>query len=97
MGVFSKLKNIFYDEVEVDEPAKEIKIDKPVKKEIVEKPRVEEIKVVRQEEKREEPKREETPKENDNFGNERDLFRSERTFNFTQFDDDEIDLDSIDI
>lgn len=63
MGVFSKLKNIFYDEVEVDEPAKEIKIDKPVKKEIVEKPRVEEIKVVRQEEKREEPKREETPKE----------------------------------
>lgn len=92
MGVFSKLKNIFYDEVEVDEPAKEIKIDKPVKKEIVEKPRVEEIKVVRQEEKREEHKREETPKENDNFGNERDLFRSERTFNFTQFDDDEIDL-----
>lgn len=92
MGVFSKLKNIFYDEVEVDEPAKEIKIDKPVKKEIVEKPRVEEIKVVRQEEKREEPKREETPKENDNFCNERDLFRSERTFNFTQFDDDEIDL-----
>lgn len=92
MGVFSKLKNIFYDEVEVDEPAKEIKIDKSVKKEIVEKPRVEEIKVVRQEEKREEPKREETPKENDNFGNERDLFRSERTFNFTQFDDDEIDL-----
>ena len=92
MGVFSKLKNIFYDEVEVDELAKEIKIDKPVKKEIVEKPRVEERKVVRQEEKREEPKREETPKENDNFGNERDLFRSERTFNFTQFDDDEIDL-----
>lgn len=92
MGVFSKLKNIFYDEVEVDEPAKEIKIDKPVKKEIVEKPRVEEIKVVRQEEKREEPKREETAKENDNFGNERDLFGSERTFNFTQFDDDEIDL-----
>ncbi len=92
MGVFSKLKNIFYDEVEVDEPAKEIKIDKPVKKEIVEKPRVEEIKVVRQEEKREEPKREETLKENDNFGNERDLFRNERTFNFTQFDDDEIDL-----
>lgn len=92
MGVFSKLKNIFYDEVEVDEPAKEIKIDKPVKKEIIEKPRVEEIKVVRQEEKREEPKREEAPKENDNFSSERNLFRSERTFNFTQFDDEEIDL-----
>lgn len=92
MGVFSKLKNIFYDEVEVDEPAKEIKIDKPVKKEMIEKPRVEEIKVVRQEEKREEPKREEAPKENDNFSSERNLFRSERTFNFTQFDDEEIDL-----
>ena len=94
MGVFSKLKNIFYDEEYVDEPEAEIKkVDKVLKKEVEEaKPRVEEIKVVRQEEKREEPKREETPKENDNFGNERDLFRSERTFNFTQFDDDEIDL-----
>ena len=53
MGVFSKLKNIFYDEEVIEEPSTEIKIDKPAKKEIVEKPRVEEIKVVRQEERRE--------------------------------------------
>ena len=49
MGVFSKLKNIFYDEVEVDETSTEIKIDNKAKKEVIEKPRVEEIKVVRQE------------------------------------------------
>ena len=59
-----------------------------VKKEIVEKPRVEEIKVVRQEERRE-PEIKEEPKSEPSFNSERDLFRSERTFNFTQFDDDE--------
>lgn len=89
MGVFSKLKNIFYDEVEVDEPSKEIKIDKPIKKEIVEKPRVEEIKIVRQEEKIKEPEVKEEVKNEPTFGSERDLFRSEKTFNFTQFDDED--------
>ena len=88
MGVFSKLKNIFYDEEVIEEPSTEIKIDKPAKKEIVEKPRVEEIKVVRQEERRE-PEIKEEPKSEPSFNSERDLFRSERTFNFTQFDDDE--------
>lgn len=90
MGVFSKLKNIFYDEVEVDEPSTEIKIDNKAKKEVIEKPRVEEIKVVRQEVKEPE-KTENIQKETPNFNNERDLFRSERTFNFTQFDDDEVE------
>ena len=90
MGVFSKLKNIFYDEVEVDEPSTEIKIDNKAKKEVIEKPRVEEIKVVRQEVKEPE-KTENTQKETPSFNNERDLFRSERTFNFTQFDDDEVE------
>lgn len=90
MGVFSKLKNIFYDEVEVDEPSTEIKIDKPAKKEVVEKPRVEEIKVVRQEVK--EPEKKEEVKREEPTNNERDLFRSERTFNFTQFDDDEDEI-----
>ena len=89
MGVFSKLKNIFYDEVEVDEPSTEIKIDNKAKKEVIEKPRVEEIKVVRQEVKEPE-KTENIQKETPSFNNERDLFRSERTFNFTQFDDDEV-------
>lgn len=90
MGVFSKLKNIFYDEVEVDEPSTEIKIDKPAKKEVVEKPRVEEIKVVRQEVR--EPEKKEEVKREEPVSNERDLFRSERTFNFTQFDDDEDEI-----
>lgn len=90
MGVFSKLKNIFYDEVEVDEPSTEIKIDKPTKKEVVEKPRVEEIKVVRQEVR--EPEKKEEVKRKEPTNNERDLFRSERTFNFTQFDDDEDEI-----
>ncbi len=92
MGVFSKLKNIFYDEEYVDEPAEaEIKkVDKVVKKEVEEaKPRVEEIKITREEPKREEAKRVvEEPKPSNDFS-ERELFRSERTFNFTEFDDDE--------
>ena len=91
MGVFSKLKNIFYDEEYIDEPEAEIKkVDKVVKKEVEEaKPRVEEIKITREEPKREEIKRVvEEPKSNNDFS-ERELFRSERTFNFTEFDDDE--------
>lgn len=91
MGVFSKLKNIFYDEEYIDEPEAEIKkVDKVVKKEVEEaKPRVEEIKITREEPKREEIKRVvEEPKSSNDFS-ERELFRSERTFNFTEFDDDE--------
>ena len=91
MGVFSKLKNIIYDEEYIDEPEAEIKkVDKVVKKEVEEaKPRVEEIKITREEPKREEIKRVvEEPKSSNDFS-ERELFRSERTFNFTEFDDDE--------
>lgn len=91
MGVFSKLKNIFYDEEYIDEPEAEIKkVDKVVKKEVEEaKPRVEEIKIIKEEPKREEIKRVvEEPKSSNDFS-ERELFRSERTFNFTEFDDDE--------
>lgn len=90
MGVFSKLKNIFYDEEYVDEPEAEIKkVDKVVKKEVEEaKPRVEEIKITREEPKREEVKKVVEEQKTNNFS-ERELFRSERTFNFTEFDDDE--------
>ena len=97
MKLLNKLKNIFYDEEYVDEPEAEIKkVDKVVKKEkeVEEKPRVEEIKITRDEPKREveEVKRVvEEPKKDNNFS-ERELFRSERTFNFTEFDDDEVDL-----
>lgn len=93
MGVFSKLKNIFYDEEIVEEPDAELtKVDKEVKKEIKEeKPKVEEIKVLKPEpivvedDEKEEPKLEKTV-------NERDLFRSERSFNFTELDEEDITL-----
>ena len=97
MKLLNKLKNIFYDEEIIDVPEAEIKkVDKVVKKEVEEKPRVEEIKISREEPKREveEVKRvvEEPKRESNNFS-ERELFRSERTFNFTEFDDDDnVDL-----
>lgn len=93
MGVFSKLKNIFYDEEIIEEPDLELKkVDKDVKR-TVEEPRIEEIKVIKpapieelkeqvSEIKIEEPKVEET-------ASERELFRSERKFNFTELDDEE--------
>lgn len=89
MGVFSKLKGIFYDEVVVEEPEEEIKkVDKIVKKEVVVEEPVKEVV---------------TPVSKVQFDDfddlkeakdetrhsERELFRSERTFNFTEFDDDE--------
>ena len=84
MGVLSKLKGIFYDEVIVEEPEEEIKkVDKIVKKETVVEEPIEEVKpkfdaFEEMKEAKEEPVR-----------SERELFRSERTFNFTEFDDEE--------
>jgi len=97
MGVFSKLKGIFYDEVEDDEvEEKEIdKVSKIVKKEPKlerEIPKIEEVKYKPIEEEVEEEvihEREEEPIKEDNTFNERDLFRSERTFNFVDFADEE--------
>ena len=94
MGVFSKLKNIFYDEEVIEEPEVELKkIDKEVRRE-VEKPRIEEIKVMKPEPVREEVRQEikqEEPKLEDSFVD-RELFRSERKFSFTELDDDVDDL-----
>ena len=90
MGVFSKLKGIFYDEVVVDEdvPEEELKkVDKIVKREVQEeKPKIEEIKYKTIEL---EPEKKEEPIKTDSTFSERDLFKSERTFNFTEFDDEE--------
>lgn len=85
MGVFSKLKGIFYDEVIVEEPEEELsKVDKIVKKEVVsEEPKVEEIKPKFESFEDLKEAKEETP------SSERELFRSERTFNFTEFDEEE--------
>ena len=98
MGVFSKLKGIFYDEVEVESDDELKKIDKSVKKEktkekieVEEKPKIEEIKyktVEIEPEDDDKVKVEPVPK-TDNTFSERDLFRSDRTFDIIQFDDDE--------
>ena len=87
MSVFSKLKNIFYDEVVVEDE-QEVEEEKEIK------PKIEEIKYKRQEEKiepitlKEEPKPKEEVKEENTFS-ERELFKNERTFNFTEFDEEE--------
>ena len=90
MGVFSKLKGIFYDEIVIEDKDEELeKVDKIVKKESQEiKPKVEKINFTPIEETnfKEEPIKE---NKQENTFSERELFRSERTFNFTEFDDDE--------
>ena len=93
MGVFNKLKSIFYDEVVVDEETQELdKVSKIVRRETEEKdeaPKVEELKFKTVEmdpiEAKEEEVKEEPKKEVAEPLGERDLFRSERTFNM--FDD----------
>jgi hypothetical protein len=99
MGVFSKLKNIFYDEEIVEDNTdvisrKETIEDDGFTKELEIKPKIEEIKVIKQDVVKEEPKIviEEEPKKIEKEPEERELFRSERKFNFTEFDDDDLDL-----
>ena len=92
MGVFSKLKGIFYDEVVVDDDEDEVELNKvnkvvkkePIKEVVEEKPKIEEINY-----KTIEVDKEEEPVINkpETTFSERDLFRSERTFNFVDFDD----------
>ena len=90
MGVFSKLKGIFYDEVVVEDDANDLEqVDKIVKKEPkIDTPKIEEIKYKTVEVEPKEEKIVERPK-TDNTFEERDLFKSERTFNFVDFSDDE--------
>ena len=93
MGVFSKLKGIFYDEVEVDDKEEEkIEPKKSNKKEepVFEKPKVEKIDFSDLEDNT--SKDDEDSEKSENTFSERELFRNERTFNFTEFDDDEDDL-----
>ncbi len=102
MAFLSKLKDIFYDKVEVDPEDEVEEIEEPIKpvKEVrEEKPRVEEIKSFEDEleeivtEKAEEPVRE------------RDLFRNDKPFTFTELEDEEdlpprksvLDLDNRDV
>ena len=99
MGILSKLKGVFYDEVVVDEDEKDnnkeelSKVNKIVRREtkereIEEKPKIEEIKYKTIETEPEEDLVVEKPK-TDNTFSERDLFKSDRTFDFVEFDAEE--------
>ena len=100
MGLVSKLKNILFEEEEVEIPVIEKKEKKPeIVREYREMPKKEEVKVtnyqdynalepvIQQEKKMEEKVRVE---QNDTVS-ERELFKSEKTFNFPAFDEEEFE------
>ena len=100
MGLVSKLKNILFEEEEVEIPVIEKKEKKPeVVREYKELPKKEEVKVTNyqnyddiapaiHEEKRLEQK---ARVSNNNVVSEREIFKSEKTFNFPAFDEEEFD------
>ena len=101
MGLVSKLKNILFEEEEVEIPVIEKKEKKPeVVREYKELPKKEEVKVtnyqnydhlepvIQQEAKMEEKVRFHTDSET---VSEREIFKSEKTFNFPAFDEEEFD------
>ena len=87
MGFISKLKDVFYDKVEVEDSDEE----EVIKEEKVSAPKVEEIKreTPAKEEKIIEEPEEKAEEKSVNTFSERDLFRNERTFNFTEFDEED--------
>ena len=103
MGLVSKLKNILFEEEEVEIPVIEKKEKKPeVVREYKELPKKEEVKVtnyqnynnlepVIREEKKMEEKVRYNPSNNTSTVSERELFKSEKTFNFPAFDEEEFD------
>ncbi len=93
MGFFNKIKDILFEEVEEDENIKEtmeVKVEenKPIAEKIEPPKRIEKVEPVREVPKEtvEEPVKKETPIET---LNERDLFKSENTFPFPDFDEEE--------
>ena len=101
MGLVSKLKNILFEEEEVEIPVIEKKEKKtePIR-EYKELPKKEEVKVTNYQDYntlepviREEAKMEEKVRStsNNNVVSERELFKSEKTFNFPAFDEEEFD------
>ena len=104
IGIFNKLKEVFYDEVTVEDGEEQEleKVNKGLKKkeEKNEIPKIEEVKYktvdLEPEEEEEviDDKTEELvlPDKTTNTFDERDLFKSERTFNFVDFNDEEDNL-----
>lgn len=91
MGFISKIKNILFEEEVIEEPVKEEVKEKFTVKESEPKQHLFDLEndlPIVEEQKKEEPKRESFSLEEDS---ERDLFKSERTFNFPLFDEDEFE------
>ena len=88
MGFFTKMKNILFEEEDVTE---EIKVPKKEKKKELEKEEEPISHQVMPEKKAEEPVLKEEPKKENNFDtmSERELFKSENTFPFPDFDEEE--------
>lgn len=97
MGLFSKFKDILFEDeevIETEKPVKEEKKEKRIEKKIeAEIPRREEVKVeqpVIKEEVKKEVKKEIPETRNiDNTLSDRDVFKSEKTFPFPDFDEEE--------
>ena len=93
MGVFSKLKNIFYDEVVVEDETQELdKVSKIVRKETASKdesPKVEELKFKTIEMPPVSEEKTKVEGETEDVSSDRALFRSERSFNFIDWDNEE--------
>ena len=100
MGLVSKLKNILFEEEEVEIPVLEKKEKKPeVVREYKEAPENKEVKITNYQDYgkidnalENSPKMEEySAKQNTNTVSEREIFKSEKTFNFPAFDEEEFD------
>lgn len=84
MGFMSKIKNILFEEEEIEEPVKkEVVVETPVKKEVIKKEVVDDYDYQR-------PK-ETKPVEAVEDLSERELFKSESTFKFPAFDEEEFE------
>lgn len=92
MGLFDKVKSILFEEEEVEEEVQTIPEKKEVVKPII-REEAPEYKPIFKEEKEEVKVKENlfNKVDNDDFVNERDLFKSESTFKFPAFDEEEFE------
>lgn len=83
MGLFAKVRDILFEEEEITEPVKVVKEEKKVEEPIA--------KVVKEPEIKERVVKEEVRRPKDDFDSmgERELFKSEKTFPFPDFDEEE--------
>ena len=80
MGLFNKLKNVLFEEEEIEIPVKEKEVKKEIKSEIERKPL-----------ERKKPLVEDSIPDNRPIMNDQELFKAEKTFDFPVFDDQEFE------